>query len=81
MMSDIETAVKTVISRQLGIPLFEVDNHKKFTEDLGADSLDTVALLVALEEKLDIEISDEEAVKIKTVQDAINFTKKALSIA
>jgi len=62
-----------VVVEQLSCDASEIKVESKFTEDLGADSLDVVELVMALEEKFDIEIPDEQAEGIKTVQDAINF--------
>ncbi|ADV33799.1 acyl carrier protein [Candidatus Blochmanniella vafra str. BVAF] len=72
-MSTVEEKVKAIISEQLGVKKEEVVNHASFIDDLGADSLDTVELVMALEEEFDIEIPDEEAEKITTVQSAIDF--------
>lgn len=72
-MSIVEEKVKTIISEQLGVKYEEVVNHASFVEDLGADSLDTVELVMALEEEFNTEIPDEEAEKITTVQAAIDF--------
>ena len=72
-MVTIENRVKKIIVEQLGVKQEEVLNNASFVNDLGADSLDTVELVMALEEEFDIEISDEEAEKIKTVQAAIDF--------
>ncbi|CUX96306.1 Acyl carrier protein [Candidatus Gullanella endobia] len=72
-MNTIEESVKTIIAEQLGVKKEKVVNNASFVEDLGADSLDTVELVMALEEKFDIEIPDEEAEKITTVQAAIDF--------
>lgn len=72
-MSAIEEKVKKIVSEQLGVKLEEVINYASFVDDLGADSLDTVELVMALEEEFDIEIPDEEAEKITTVQAAIDF--------
>jgi len=72
-MSNIEEKVKSIIMEQLGVDDDEVTSTASFTDDLGADSLDQVELVMALEEEFNIEISDEEAEKIKTVQDAINY--------
>lgn len=72
-MSTIEESVKAIISDQLGVKIEEVVNNASFVEDLGADSLDTVELVMALEEEFNTEIPDEEAEKITTVQAAIDF--------
>lgn len=71
--NDIEKRVKKIIAEQLGVKEDEVRNNSSFVEDLGADSLDTVELVMALEEEFDIEIPDEEAEKITTVQAAIDY--------
>jgi len=65
--------VKAIIVEQLGVKPEEVTPDASFVEDLGADSLDTVELVMALEEKFDLEIPDEDAEKILTVQDAVNY--------
>ncbi|MBS0969900.1 acyl carrier protein [Chimaeribacter arupi] len=72
-MSTIEERVKKIIVEQLGVKQEEVLNNASFVDDLGADSLDTVELVMALEEEFDTEIPDEEAEKITTVQAAIDF--------
>ena len=72
-MSTIEERVKKIIGEQLGVKQEEVTNTASFVEDLGADSLDTVELVMALEEEFDTEIPDEEAEKITTVQAAIDY--------
>lgn len=71
--TDIEDNVKRIVAEQLGVKQEEVLNNASFVEDLGADSLDTVELVMALEEQFDTEIPDEEAEKITTVQAAIDF--------
>jgi acyl carrier protein len=70
-----ETAekVKSIIVEQLGVPPEDVNGEASFIEDLGADSLDIVELIMALEEEYDIEISDEDAEKLQTVGDAVNY--------
>jgi acyl carrier protein len=73
IMVTIENRVKKIIVEQLGVKQEEVLNNASFVEDLGADSLDTVELVMALEEEFDTEIPDEEAEKITTVQAAIDF--------
>ena len=72
-MSDLETRVKSVVVEQLGVEESEVTNAASFVDDLGADSLDTVELVMALEEEFGTEIPDEEAEKITTVQLAIDY--------
>lgn len=72
-MSSIEEQVKSIVAEQLGVKEEEVTNDASFVEDLGADSLDTVELVMALEEEFETEIPDEEAEKITTVQEAIDY--------
>ena len=72
----VEAKVKEIIVEQLGIDASQVNEKASFVDDLGADSLDTVELVMALEEKFDIEIPDEDAEKITTVGDAIEYLKK-----
>lgn len=74
-MSTIEERVKKIIIEQLGVKEEEVKPEASFENDLGADSLDTVELVMALEEEFENEIPDEEAEKIKTVQAAIDYVK------
>ncbi len=71
-----EDKVKKIIAKQLGVNEDQVVPAASFINDLGADSLDTVELVMALEEEFDIEIPDESAEKIKTVGDAINYIKE-----
>ena len=73
----IEERVKKIIVDQLGADAAQVKPEASFIEDLGANSLDTVELVMALEEEFDIEIPDEEAEKITTVQSAIDYVTKA----
>lgn len=73
MAASIEARVKKIVVEQLGVKEDEVKNSASFVDDLGADSLDTVELVMALEEEFDCEIKDEEAEKITTVQQAIDF--------
>ncbi len=72
-MSDIEERVKKIVVEQLGVKEDQVTPEASFVDDLGADSLDTVELVMALEEEFDCEIPDEEAEKIATVEDAIKY--------
>ncbi len=74
-MSNIEERVKKIIIEQLGVKEEDVKSEASFVDDLGADSLDTVELVMALEEEFDTEIPDEEAEKITTVQAAIDYVK------
>ncbi|MBH2006691.1 MAG: acyl carrier protein [Myxococcaceae bacterium] len=74
-MMDIEGRIKAIIADQLGISEDEVKPEARFIEDLGADSLDIVELIMALEEEFETEIPDEEAEKMTTVKDAIEYIK------
>jgi acyl carrier protein len=74
-MAEIEAKVKKIISEQLGVPEADVKPEASFVNDLGADSLDTVELVMALEEEFGVEIPDEDAEKIATVQNAIDYIK------
>lgn len=78
-MSDIEQRVKKIVAEQLGANEDDVKNASSFVDDLGADSLDTVELVMALEEEFDCEIPDEEAEKITTVQLAIDYINTNLA--
>ena len=78
-MSDIELKVKKIVSEQLGTDESAIKNESSFRDDLGADSLDTVELVMALEEEFDTEIPDDDAEKITTVQQAIDYINKNLS--
>ena len=78
-MSSIEERVKKIVAEQLGVKEDDVQESASFVEDLGADSLDTVELVMALEEEFETEIPDEEAEKITTVQLAINYINDNLS--
>jgi acyl carrier protein len=73
---EIETKVKSIIVEQLGVDAGEVKTEASFVNDLGADSLDTVELVMALEESFGMEIPDEEAEKIQTVGQAVDYIKK-----
>jgi acyl carrier protein len=71
-----EDRVKQIIMDQLGVSAEQVTPDASFIDDLGADSLDTVELVMALEEEFDIEIPDEDAEKLRTVRDALDYLKK-----
>jgi len=72
-MITVEQQVKAIVAEQLGVKLEQVTNNASFVDDLGADSLDTVELVMALEEEFETEIPDEDAEKITTVQQAIDY--------
>ena len=72
-MENVEQRVKKIVAEQLGVNEADVKNESSFVNDLGADSLDTVELVMALEEEFNIEISDEDAEKITTVKDAVQY--------
>lgn len=72
-MASVDERVKKLICEQLGVKMDEVKDEASFVDDLGADSLDTVELVMALEEEFETEIPDEEAEKITTVKEAIDY--------
>ncbi len=72
-MENIEQRVKKIVAEQLGVNEADIKNESSFVDDLGADSLDTVELVMALEEEYECEIPDEDAEKITTVQQAIDY--------
>ena len=78
-MEDLEQRVKKIVAEQLGVNEGDIKMESSFVDDLGADSLDTVELVMALEEAFECEIPDEEAEKITTVQQAIDYIKAHLS--
>ena len=78
-MAAVEEKVKQIIVEQLGVDEGEVTPNASFVDDLGADSLDTVELVMALEEEFEIEIPDEDAEKITTVQQAIDYISERRS--
>lgn len=78
-MSTVEERVKKIVVEQLGVKEEEVSNESSFVDDLGADSLDTVELVMALEEEFECEIPDEEAEKITTVQQAVDYINAHVS--
>lgn len=77
-MSDVAERVKAIIIEHLGVDAEKVKPEASFIEDLGADSLDTVELVMAFEEAFSVEIPDDESEKIQTVADAVNFLTKQL---
>jgi acyl carrier protein len=76
LMAAVDEKVKQIIVEQLGVDEGEVTQNASFVDDLGADSLDTVELVMAFEEAFEIEIPDEDAEKIRTVQDAVDYIGK-----
>ncbi|MDA8093915.1 MAG: acyl carrier protein [Betaproteobacteria bacterium] len=76
-MENVEQRVKKIVAEQLGVNEAEVKSESSFVDDLGADSLDTVELVMALEEEFDCEIPDEEAEKITTVKQAVDYINNA----
>ncbi len=77
-VKEVEAKIKEIIVEQLNVDESEVTPEASFIDDLGADSLDTVELVMAIEEAFDIEIPDEDAEKIRTVKDAIDYVVKKL---
>ena len=75
-LKEVTERVKQIVGEQLGVDEAEVTPSASFVDDLGADSLDQVELVMALEESFDLEVSDEDAEKIRTVQDAIDYVAK-----
>ena len=80
-MDNIEQRVRKIVAEQLGVNEAEIKNESSFVDDLGADSLDTVELVMALEEEFECEIPDEEAEKITTVQQATDYVTAHLNKA
>ncbi len=78
-MSEVAEKVKAIVAEQLGVKIEEVKNEAKFIDDLGADSLDTVELVMALEEEFGAEIPDEDAEKLTTVGEAIKYIEEKSS--
>lgn len=79
-MSTVEERVRKIVVEQLGVKEEDIKNSASFVDDLGADSLDTVELVMALEEEFETEIPDEEAEKITTIQEAIDFISSNLEV-
>ncbi|MDT8363505.1 MAG: acyl carrier protein [Nitrosomonas sp.] len=77
--TEIEQRIKKIVAEQLGVNEAEIKNESSFVNDLGADSLDTVELVMALEEEFECEIPDEQAEKINTVQEAIDYISANVS--
>jgi acyl carrier protein len=77
-MENIEERVRKIVAEQLGVKEADIKIESSFVDDLGADSLDTVELVMALEEEFECEIPDEEAEKITTVQQAVNYVQSHL---
>ncbi len=76
---NLEERVKNLVITQLGVDPAKVTSDSSFIDDLGADSLDTVELVMAFEEEFDVEIPDEDAQKMRTVHDAVNYLKDKVS--
>ena len=76
----VESKIRTIIAEQLGVKPEEVTPAASFVDDLGADSLDTVELIMALEEEFNVEIPDEDAEKMKTVGDAIKYIEEKSNV-
>ena len=77
-MGELETKVKDIIAEELGVEREKLTNEAGFMEDLGADSLDTVELVMAFEKEFEIDIPDEEAEKLRTVGDALTYLHKSM---
>ena len=77
-MENIDQRVKKIVAEQLGVNEADIKNESSFVDDLGADSLDTVELIMALEEEFQCEVPDEDAEKITTVQQAIDYVTSSL---
>jgi len=78
-MADLEEKVKEIIAKELGVEREKLTNDASFMEDLGADSLDTVELVMEFEKEFNIDIPDEDAEKLRTVGDALGYLKKKTS--
>jgi len=77
-MASVEERVKEIIAEQLGLEKDDIQLDASFIDDLGADSLDIVEMIMTIEDEYDVEISDDDAEKISSVQDAINFIKEKM---
>jgi acyl carrier protein len=77
-MNNIELEVKKIVSTQLGVPIEKIENHHSFIQDLGGDSLDTVEMVLTLEDKFNIEVEEADAETMFTVQIAIDYINKRL---
>ena len=77
-MENVEQRVRKIIAEQLGVNEGEIKNESSFVDDLGADSLDTVELVMAFEKEFDIDIPDDEAEKLRTVGDALKYLHEKL---
>lgn len=75
-MEDVELKIKNIISKQLGVNIENIENNMRFVDDLGGDSLDTVEMLLSLEDEFNVNIDEEIAETITTVQTAIDYVKK-----
>lgn len=77
-MKNIELEVKQIVSEQLGVPISKIENHHSFIQDLGGDSLDTVEMVLSLEDKFEIDVEEADAETMFTVQIAIDYITKRL---
>ncbi len=77
-MNNIELEIKKIVSRQLDVPIEKIENHHSFIKDLGGDSLDTVEMVLTLEDKFNIEVSEDEAESMFTVQIVIDYINRVL---
>ena len=77
-MKDIELEIKKIVSRQLDVAIDKIENHHSFIQDLGGDSLDTVEMVLSLEDKFGFEVDEEDAEKMFTVQIALDYVNKRL---
>jgi acyl carrier protein len=80
-MNNIEQQIKKIVSEQLGVPADKIENHHAFIQDLGGDSLDTVEMVLTLEDQFNIEIQEEEAEEMTTVERAISYVTNRLKQA
>lgn len=78
-MNDIENKIKKIVSEQLGVPIDKIENHHGFIADLGGDSLDTVEMLLELEDRFGVEVDEDTAENLHTVQSVIDFVNSKIT--